>query len=109
MKRIVVDVPEMYGDHHVVRVREALLSAAGVDTVTASAARRRVAVAFDEAVTTPEALRDVLTAAGYSLEAPVVHEIPPRHKDGSSWYVVVGRNTKTEMTDREMAGDFRRY
>jgi len=27
MKRIVVDVPEMYGDHHVVRVREALLNA----------------------------------------------------------------------------------
>lgn len=109
MRKIVVDVPEMYGDHHVLRVREALLNAAGVKEVIASSARRKVGVVFDEAVTSPEALRDALVAAGYSFEAPASHEMPLRHEDGSSWYVVADRVTKTEIKDREMAGDFRRY
>ena len=109
MRKIVVDVPEMYGDHHVLRVREALLNAAGVSEVTASSARRKVAVAFDEAVTTTEALRDAIAAAGYSFEVQAPPESPLRHEDGSSWYVVASRITKTEIKDREMAGDFRRY
>ena len=109
MRKIVVDVPEMYGDHHVLRVREALLNAAGVSEVTASSARRKVAVAFDESVTTPEALRDAIAAAGYSFEVQAQPESPLRHEDGSSWYVVASRVTKTEIKDREMAGDFRRY
>jgi copper chaperone CopZ len=109
MRRIVVDVPEMYGDHHVTRVREALLGAKGVSEVIASSARRKVAVVFDEAVTTPEALRDALVTAGYLFETPAPIEVTPRHKDGSSWYVIADRVTKTEIKDREMAGDFRRY
>jgi copper chaperone CopZ len=110
MKRLVVDVPGMYADHHVLRLRQALLGTEGVSEVTASAARRKVVVQFDEVKTSPEAIRDVLTAAGYPPgQAPAMIEFPKRHEDGSAWYLVLDRKTTTERKDREMAGDFRRY
>lgn len=110
MKRIVIEVPGMYGDHHVLRVRQLLLGANGVSDVTASAAKRTVAVKFDEKTTSPQALQDVLDSAGYPAEAAPVHcEFPKRHEDGSCWYVMPDRATTTERKDREMAGDFRRY
>jgi copper chaperone CopZ len=110
MQQLVVDVPGMYGDHHVSQVRAVLLAAKGVNEVTASAARRKVAVRFDEAATSPEAIRDVLASAGYSPDQPqAAYEFPDRHKDGSTWYAVPDRTTTTERKDREMAGDFRRY
>jgi copper chaperone CopZ len=104
MARIVVDVPGMYGDHHVLRVREALLGISGVQEVTASAARRQVAVRFDETATSDQAIQDSLADG-----SPTVPVFPKRHDDGSGWYLLPDRGTTTERKDREMAGDFRRY
>ena len=110
MKDAVIDVPSMYADHHVVRVREALLGLSGVSDVTASAARRKVLVRFDESETSLDAVRETLSAAGYVPDQiPVMGGFPQRHKDGSAWYTVIQRDTTTEQKDREMAGDFRRY
>ncbi len=110
MKRIVVNVPGMYGDHHVLRVRELLLKSAGVNDVTASAARRKVAIEFDEALTSGEAIEELLASSGYPSDAlPPSVAYPKRHEDGSSWYVLPDRIRTTERKDREMAGDFRRY
>jgi copper chaperone CopZ len=109
MKNIVLDVPRMYGDHHVLPVRQALLGVAGVDKVTASAARRKVAVQYDETATSAEAIRQALDAAGYTPEEAPANQFPKRHEDGSEWYLVIDRTTVTERKDREMAGDFRRY
>jgi copper chaperone CopZ len=109
MKNIVLDVPGMYGDHHVLRVREVLLGLGGVSQVTASAGRRKVAVGFDEKVTSAEAIQEAVTSAGYAPEPALAMHYPKRHEDGSEWYVVVDRTTVTERKDREMAGDFRRY
>lgn len=100
----------MYGDHHVLRVREALLSLTGVDEVIASSARRRVAVRFDEKATSADAIRAALEGAGYTPDAALaLHQFPKRHEDGSAWFTVLERKTTTEIKDREMAGDFRRY
>jgi copper chaperone CopZ len=110
MKQTIINVPGMWADHHVLRVREALLGAKGVNEVIASSARRTVAVRFDEAATSDEGIREALTSAGYPPEqAPAMIEFPQRHEDGSAWYVVLDRKTVTERKDREMAGDFRRY
>ena len=106
----VIEVPAMYGDHHVVAVRRALLGIDGVSEVQASAARRRVAVRFDEAVTSAEVIRESLVTAGYPPDQMVhMNEFPKPHEDGSAWFTVLGRKTVTERKDREMAGDFRRY
>jgi copper chaperone CopZ len=109
MKNIVLDVPGMYGDHVVLGVRQALLGVAGITEVNASAARRKVAVGFDETVTSAEAIQEILASAGYSPEPSAATQFPKRHEDGSSWYMVLERTTVTERKDREMAGDFRRY
>ena len=109
MKSIVLDVPRMYGDHHVLPVREALLGVSGVSEVAASAARRKVEVQYDETATSAEALQEALAAAGYSPEETPADQFPKRHEDGSAWYTVLERTTVTERKDREMAGDFRRY
>jgi copper chaperone CopZ len=110
MRSLVFEVPTMYGDHHVLRVRQALVDLAGVHDVTASAARRVVMVSFDETVASPEAIQSVLEIAGYPPEQqslPIT--FPLRHKDDSSWFSMPVRTTTTERKDREMAGDFRRY
>lgn len=105
-----VDLPAMWADHHVLHVREALLAIEGVAEVKASAARRKVAVEFDEALTSPDSIRAALEKAGYSLEEiPSEAAFPKRHEDGSEWFTILGRITTTERKDREMAGDFRRY
>ena len=110
MKNLVLDVPGMYGDHHVLVVREVLLGLGGVSQVTASAGRRKVAVGFDEKVTSAEAIQEALASAGYTQDGPLASaHFPKRHEDGSEWNLVVDRTTVTEIKDREMAGDFRRY
>ena len=110
MKDIVIDVPAMYADHHVLQVRQALLGIEGVGEVVASAAKRKVAVRFDESATSLEVVRETLASAGYPPEQmPEMFEFPKRHQDGSAWYTVLGRIAVTERKDREMAGDFRRY
>jgi len=110
MNTLVMDVPAMYGDHHVLRVRQALLAVKGVDEVTASAARRSVAVKFDETFASADSIGSALTEAGYPPNAiGPASQFPKRHEDGSAWFNLLERITTTERKDREMAGDFRRY
>jgi len=110
MQQKVINVPAMWADHHVLVVRKALLDLKGVKEVQASSARRSLLVKFDEKTSSVEDIEKVLTAAGYSPgEVPPVSEFPMRHEDGSAWYTVLDRKTATEIKDREMAGDFRRY
>ncbi len=110
MKRTTFSVPMMYADHHVLRVRQALLDIEGVDSVVASAAKRLVVVQHDEKLAPAETLAIALAQAGYPVGAPVELEpaLPPS-KDGSAWYTVIERLTNTDRRDLEMSGDFRRY
>jgi len=110
MKTVTYSVPAMYADHHVLRVRAALTHVKGVEHVVASAGRKKVAVAFDEASTSADKLGQLLTEAGYPPDqAPTFPATPKQTEDGSAWYTILQRATKTEIKDREMSGDFRRY
>ena len=53
MEKITVDLPTMYGDHHVTDVRRILLALPGVEDVYASSAFRLVEVTFDPTKTSP--------------------------------------------------------
>ncbi len=110
MQKITLNLPAMYADHHVLRVRQALLGLKGVQQVVASAARKQVSIVYDELATSPDALIAALAEAGYtenqSLPLP---EFPKRHADGAPWHSIIPRVTKTEIKDLEMSGDFRRY
>lgn len=110
MKRSTYSVPAMYADHHVQRVRQALMEVQGVKSVLASAAKRAVVVQYDDAVVSNEALGRAIGEAGYPVGEAV--ELEPSlqpSKDGSAWHTVIQRVTTTSRRDLEMSGDFRRY
>jgi copper chaperone CopZ len=110
MQKTVISVPTMFADHHVLRVREALLGLSGVSKVVASSARKQVAVAYDDSVLSSDRIAQALVEAGYppNEELPILGQ-HHQSEDGSPWYTVLQRVTTTEMKDLEMSGDFRRY
>ena len=73
MEKTVIDVPAMYGDHHVVAVRQILLQLSGVAAVNASSCFKAVEVEYDPSQVSLDEMKAKLTAAGYleSLSIPV--------------------------------------
>ena len=71
MKEISLDLPTMYGDHHVTEVRRLLLEMAGVQDVYASSGFRIAESQYDETTIDPEAIREKLEEAGYLGELPI--------------------------------------
>ena len=109
MTSVSYSVPAMYADHHILRVREALTDLDGVVNVMASAAGKRVTVEYTDSIS-PGDIEQALIEAGYSPnQDPPMLELPKSTDDGSSWYALIQRVTRTEMKDLEMSGDFRRY
>ena len=74
MDAFVLDVPAMYGDHHVIEVRRILLEEAGVAAVEASSAFHVVEVQFDPERTSADALRKRLEDAGYLADLAMPSE-----------------------------------
>lgn len=74
MTKTVIDVPAMYGDHHVLEVRRILLSLPGVQTVHASSAFKAVEIEFDPTQITIEAFSAKLAEAGYLEPLPLPTE-----------------------------------
>ncbi len=73
MEKLTLDVPAMYGDHHVIDVRTILLKLPGVTDVYASSAFHVVEVSYDPAQTDAKAITAQLDEAGYlhQLETPL--------------------------------------
>ncbi len=71
MGKITLKLPGMYGDHHVVKVRQVVTALPGVTEVSASAALQQIVVAFDPAKLSAEAITSALAESGYPPgEAP---------------------------------------
>jgi len=110
MESVTLDVPKIYADHHVLAVREALLSLEGVKEVTASSAFKMVRVSYDPAMITPAAIEEKLRAAGYGPGEDWEIPNPPEGKeDDSTWFKMIRRVTETNVLDLRMSGDFRKY
>lgn len=84
MTSVMIDVPSMYADHHVVEVRRILHDVPGVSDVYASSAFHVVQIDFDPEQTSAEDLRRRLDEAGYLSELPVPRESgePATDSDG---------------------------
>src|SRR5512136_2836061 len=74
METITIDLPKMYGDHHVTEVRGILLALPGVADVYASSAFRVVRARVDLAKVSEADLRAKLEAAGYLGDQPIETE-----------------------------------
>jgi copper chaperone CopZ len=110
VEKTVLDVPKMYADHHVEKVRSALLQLDGVEEVTASSAFKRVVVSHDSARLNTSAIEKALKAAGYAPgEEWELPEIPEGKEDNSPWFQTLQRVTVTNLADLEASGDHRKY
>jgi len=110
MEKVRYSVPKMYADHHVLKVREGLMSVEGVKDVLASSSRKMVVVWFDPNVVSADVIAEKLKAIGYGPgEEESLPVLPKPADDESPWFRVLPRVTQTNMKDLEMSGDFRRY
>lgn len=71
METLTLTVPALYGDHHVVEVRQILLALPGIKEVYASSSFGVIQINFDTAKVDESAITAALEAAGYLEEAAV--------------------------------------
>ena len=111
MEKVVLDVPTLWADHHVLKVRDTLTGLEGVEGVYASAAWRQVLVSYDPGKTDAATIETTLAEAGYRVgegEVPVL-ALPTERRRDPRWDVLGARATETNQVDLEMSGEFRRY
>ena len=77
MEKVTLDIPTMYGDHHVLAVHGILAGLRGVHRVYASSAFQQVTVEFDPTQIALEQIETALTGHGYTPgERPAVAQLP---------------------------------
>jgi len=111
MNKAVFDVPTLWADHHVLKVRSALANLEGVESVYASSAWKQVLVTYDPGKTDEAAIKKALADAGYPVGeggVPILVQPNDRRRD-PQWAVLGARMTETYLADREMSGEFRKY
>lgn len=110
MEQVTFSIPAMWGDHHVLAVREALGTVSGVQEIVASSSYQDVLIRYDSAAVTPEALASTLINAGFEIgEGPELPSYPKRIEDSSDWFRFQDRITTTDMRDLIASGDHRKY
>ena len=97
MKNLTLEVPTMYGDHHVLEVRRLLLETAGVTDVYASSGFQIVEVTYDETQLGPDAIEACLGEAGYlgEVQLPVEFGASDAASNGKPYF---RRSTAIEAT-----------
>jgi copper chaperone CopZ len=77
METLTLNLPKLYGDHHVIEVRRILLALPGVEKVYASSDFRVVEVGYDSAKLDADEIKTQLAEAGYldDLVVPVENAI----------------------------------
>jgi copper chaperone CopZ len=106
VEQLVVTVPDMWADHHVLKVRTVLTKLPGVADIAASARDFEVRVAFDPGVTAEATVLEALAGAGYPPGLPP--EDPTQEMNKPAW-AAAPRVTATDATDLAMSGDYRQY
>ncbi|MFA4965850.1 MAG: heavy-metal-associated domain-containing protein [Thermoleophilia bacterium] len=107
MEELVLAVPGMWADHHVLTVRDLLGHVDGVAAISASALDAAVRVEYDPAVADPQSIAAALDEAGYPTGAGEPAAPPPTNKP--AWATAGVRVTVTNPSDLTMSGDHRKY
>ena len=100
MDKYTLDLPTMYGDHHVVEVRRILLEIPGVEDVYASSAFRAVEITYDPERVSTDLIRLKLEEAGYSGDLPVPVELSAHAVQGNGGSKPYFRHTAVYETTR---------
>jgi len=76
MEVLSLELPAMYGDHHVIEVRRILFEIPGIEDVYASSGFRAAEITYDPDKISVEDIKAKLDGAGYIGELPIPEEIP---------------------------------
>lgn len=106
MEKITVKVPTMYGDHHVLTVRDAVSAVAGVGEINASAKAKEVTVSFDAGKTSADKIKGAIEAAGYAIEKDL--ELA-QVANSSPGFANSDKAASADPRDKQFSGDFRKY
>jgi Heavy-metal-associated domain len=112
MEDLVLELPSLYGDHHVLKVRDVLIALEGVGEVYASSAWRHVMVSFDPKKIKASEIEAALSQAGYPPGPGAIPELviaSSKIKRDPQWELLGSRVTETNEADIRMSGEFRRY
>jgi copper chaperone CopZ len=88
MASLSLEVPSMYGDHHVLEVRRILLDFEGVKDVYASSGFRVVEVDYNSKKVTKKDLVAALEKAGYTgdFDLPVESSVPANEQPEDAYF-----------------------
>jgi copper chaperone CopZ len=84
MEKTTIELPSMYGDHHVIEVRRILFEIPGVEEVIASSGFQVVEVEYDPEKTDAPEINTKLEEAGYTQELSVAVETGEAAYKGSN-------------------------
>jgi len=109
MERFTLDLPAMYGDHHVVEVRRLLLEVHGVEDVYASSSFQFVEVLYDPEKVHQDDLTSKLEEAGYlgELAVPVETGVKAYQEENGKVFMrhsAVFENTQTTVSFTQNTG-----
>ena len=107
MEQLVLIVPGMWADHHVIAVRGLMQEEDGVAVIGASALDATLRLDYDPAKSDPQRIAARLEQAGYSTGEGPEAEAPPTDKP--AWATSGVRVTTTDPADLAMSGDHRKY
>lgn len=104
MEKLQLNIPDLWADHHVLKVRAVLTALPGVQDVIASSAFRMVALSYDPSLTGPGAIMATLEDAGYTIATDgtgVIAETVPvaDGKRDPAWNRLGLRQIKTDERD----------
>jgi copper chaperone CopZ len=104
MKVLSLELPAMYGDHHVVEVRRLLFEIPGVEDVYASSGFRAAEITYDPDKVDPEAIQAKLDDAGYLGETPIPVEVAAQSASTGNGKQGFFRHTTTFATTSHVVG-----
>jgi hypothetical protein len=107
MEELVLALPGLWADHHVLAVRDLLRQDEAVKIVAVSALDRTVTLTFDPARTDAAKITSLLEQGGYQ-SGPAEEPSPPP-TDKPAWANAGVRTTATNAVDLAMSGDHRKY
>jgi hypothetical protein len=104
MEKLQLNVPDLWADHHVLKVRAVLTATNGVQDVIASSAFRMVALTYDPMVASPGAIMATLEDAGYPVATDgtgvIAESVPVADgKRDPAWTRLGMRQMKTDERD----------
>jgi copper chaperone CopZ len=111
MKQLILEMPTMYADHHVLKVKDALDELDGIEETYASSAWKKLMISYKEKTIKPAEIEEALSKAGYPPgegETPILVEFSPDIKRDPQWEILGNRITETNQIDLDMSGQYRR-